>query len=426
MYHQKQKQMIIIIIIIIIMKNQKNISLINSNGDGNITKSDDDCDESSPLNSKKEKEIDIPAQINISNNNNVQATNNKVSSTPSKSISNRKQHKQELGSDSDNDTECQPINLPPINNGNKLKSKKSDLFKISVTKPNKKKAIGTSLFGGDISTSKRDSNSRNINSQKETTITFGKPINKPIFSSNNSNSSRSTSFIVGDLGTPKFGDDGLPKFSDAIKRSNTLTLDSSHKDKLNQRRQSSLAVRRNQNRRNLPIKINKVWSIFAQFIVDKLIEERERERAEKKYLNKISESPEVTPEPHSTNISPRSDNAVLDEIINRNRDDKNNKKKTKDNYFEEDTNGGNGGNDATVTDRKKGHESMEVLQIDPRLFMDAKSRSSASASSDSSSNSSSSSSGRDSTSSLDSDTSGDSHKSESDTIDVYTIELTYT
>ncbi len=58
-----------------------------------------------------------------------------------------------------------------------------------------------------------------------------------------------------------------------MKRSNTLTLDSLHKDKSNQRRQSSLAVRRSQNRRNLPIK--NVFLIQDEFELQLLVEKRQ-------------------------------------------------------------------------------------------------------------------------------------------------------
>eukprot|EP01083_Nonionella_stella_P172244 590414_1 len=60
----------------------------------------------------------------------------------------------------------------------------------------------------------------------------------------------------------------------SLTRSNTLTLDSHTKASLDKRRQSSLAVRRNQQQRNLPIRINKVWAIFAAYVVDKMLKEK--------------------------------------------------------------------------------------------------------------------------------------------------------
>merc|ERR1712087_414566 len=90
-------------------------------------------------------------------------------------------------------------------------------------------------------------------------------MNSPVFKNNASNSVS--------LGTPKFDED-LPKFGSAVQRSNTLTLDKDQKKNLDKRRQSSLATRRTQNRRNLPIRINKVWQCFAQYVIDQMLEQQ--------------------------------------------------------------------------------------------------------------------------------------------------------
>merc|ERR1712154_168005 len=107
--------------------------------------------------------------------------------------------------------------------------------------------IGTSLFG-DTHKSKKKHKHKPHNA-------FGSPV------AFNNFSSQSIS-----LGTPKIDED-LPRFgSKMIARSNTLTKND--KMNLDKRRQSSLATRRHQNRKNLPIRINKVWSCFAQYVVD--------------------------------------------------------------------------------------------------------------------------------------------------------------
>ena len=225
-------------------------------------------------------------------------------------------------------------------------------------------------------------------------------------------------------------------------------MDSTHKDKLDKRRQSSLLVRRNQNRRNLPIRINKIWAIFAQYIIDKMLEEKQAERdakeekerennkdkkknKSKKKKNSLmdidEEDVELTPEPQEFNhdksstpieeINGKTDD-ILDSIINSNKDDKNNKKRPSQDdvdqlLFDEDDNNDNNNNN---NNHNKGHESIEVLAIDPRLFNDAKtkrrSHSSSSRSSQSSSNS-------------DSNSDGSNNSDGGINIDVYELEITY-
>ena len=121
-------------------------------------------------------------------------------------------------------------------------------------------------------------------------------------------------------------------------RSNTLTLDSSQKKMLDKRRQSSLATRRTQNRRNLPIRINKVWQCFAQYLIDQQLEQKRLDKEQKEEEKEEKEQPAED---------------VLDSIINA----------TNDNANKE------------AEKRRIKQESLDVLDIDPRLFLDAKSKS---------------------------------------------------
>merc|ERR1712087_549062 len=107
-------------------------------------------------------------------------------------------------------------------------------------------------------------------------------INSPVFKNNASNSVS--------LSTPKFDDD-LPKFGSKMTRSNTLTLDKDQKKNLDKRRQSSLATRRTQNRRNLPIRINKVWQCFAQYVIDQMMEQQQIEKEQKESKQQIEKEP---------------------------------------------------------------------------------------------------------------------------------------
>lgn len=267
---------------------------------------DDDDDESSPLNSKREKNSKAtPMPTPSAKDKNPIASNIAIAKLASLSISDQ---------DDDDDIALLPN---PTNNAEKEKEK--DLgIKIEVTKPlkkqnMKKKPIGTSLFG-DTSKSKSHKKHKNNHSHKQ----FGSPV------AFNNFSSQSIS-----LGTPKIDED-LPRFgSKMIQKSNTLTKND--KMNLDKRRQSSLATRRHQNRKNLPIRINKVWSCFAQYLVDQMLEQQKIEKEEQQKEEKTEEN-------------------ELDSIINKKEESPMKEK------------------------RKKGAESLDVLDIDPRLFQDAKDR----------------------------------------------------
>eukprot|EP01084_Bolivina_argentea_P301465 520100_1 len=195
-----------------------------------------------------------------------------------------------------------------------LSAQHKDLFKIEVTKPHKFKK-----------------------KKKKKTATFGAGGGDKI---------RKAGTMVERPGLQ------TPTAFASLTRSNTLTLDSHTKASLDKRRQSSLAVRRNQQQRNLPIRINKVWAIFAAYVVDKMLKEKKEAAKEEEEV--------VAPED------------MLDSIINSDKNDRNNKK-----TFSEDV----------VVEEEK--SALEVLSIDPRLFEDAATRSSISSSAASSSGSSS-------------------------------------
>jgi len=249
------------------------------------------------------------------------------------------------------------------------------MFKIEITKPNKKtafarKVLGTSLFGDGTPTT----NNNNNTTTTATTTTYTTKLAGHSHQNSGSLGQRSLSLFVKSPGDSKDmfddDDDDLPKFGTNMTRSNTLTLNRAHKDNLDKRRQSSLAVRRNQTRQNLPIKINRVWALFAQHVLEdrqrvkqeeeeEELEQLEQEQAQLKqqqqHLSKIQSIPsndtaatdlEETPEP----------NDILDAIINSS-DDK------------------AGDKSEEQHQDKAQNMSMEVLAIDPRLFHDAKEKS---------------------------------------------------